>query len=59
MEIITVIQEILNFAVPLEYLTLEFEMPYMLLLGDIKQGIFYAMLLSFWLVFAGEHLMVR
>jgi len=45
--------------VPLEYLTLDFEMPFMLLLGDMKQGIFYSMLLSFWLVFAGEHLMVR
>lgn len=44
--------------VPLEYLTLSFEMPFMLLLGDMKQGIFYSMLLSFWLVFAGEHLMV-
>lgn len=42
---------------PLEYLTLSFEMPFMLLLGDMKQGIFYSMLLSFWLVFAGEHLM--
>jgi len=45
--------------VPLEYLTLWVEMPFMLLLGDLKQGIFYAMLLSFWLVFAGEHLMVH
>jgi len=44
---------------PFEYLTLAFDMPYMLLLGDIKQGIFYASLLSFWLVFAGEHLMVQ
>lgn len=42
---------------PLEYLSLWVEMPFMLLLGDMKQGIFYAMLLSFWLVFAGEHLM--
>ncbi|XP_014230227.2 protein wntless [Trichogramma pretiosum] len=44
---------------PLEYLTLLFDMPYMLLLEDIRQGIFYATLLSFWLVFAGEHLMVQ
>lgn len=44
---------------PLEYLTLFFEMPYMLLLGDIRQGIFYAMLLSFWLVFAGEHMLIQ
>ncbi|KAJ1519503.1 hypothetical protein ONE63_004788 [Megalurothrips usitatus] len=44
---------------PLEYLTLYFDMPFMLLLGDIKQGIFYSALLSFWLVFAGEHMMVQ
>ncbi|XP_014602353.1 PREDICTED: protein wntless isoform X1 [Polistes canadensis] len=44
---------------PMEYLTLAYDMPFMLLLGDIRQGIFYATLLSFWLVFAGEHLMVQ
>lgn len=44
---------------PLEYLTLVFDMPYMLLLSDIRQGIFYAMLLSFWLIFAGEHMLVQ
>lgn len=44
---------------PLEYLTLGVEMPYMLLLSDIRQGIFYAMLLSFWLVFAGEHMLIQ
>lgn len=44
---------------PIEYLTLIFDMPYMLLLGDIRQGVFYAMLLSFWLVFAGEHMLVQ
>lgn len=44
---------------PLEYLTLAFDMPYMLLLNDIRQGIFYALLLSFWLVFAGEHMLVQ
>ncbi|KAJ8939949.1 hypothetical protein NQ314_010938 [Rhamnusium bicolor] len=44
---------------PVEYLSLIFEMPYMLLLSDIRQGIFYAMLLSFWLVFAGEHMLIQ
>lgn len=44
---------------PLEYLTLVFDMPFMLLLSDIRQGIFYACLLSFWLVFAGEHMLIQ
>lgn len=47
----------LNF--PLEYLTLYFDMPYMLLLNDVRQGVFYALLLSFWLVFAGEHMLIQ
>ena len=41
---------------PLEYLTLSFDMPWVSLFNDIKQGIFYAALMAFWLVFAGEHL---
>ncbi|KAJ2940875.1 hypothetical protein O0L34_g10134 [Tuta absoluta] len=44
---------------PLEYLTLQFDLPFMLLLGDIRQGVFYAMLFSFWLVFAGEHMLIQ
>lgn len=44
---------------PLEYLTLYLEMPYMLLVSDIRQGVFYAMLLSFWLIFAGEHMLIQ
>lgn len=44
---------------PLELLTLAYDMPFMLLLADIRQGIFYAALLSFWLVFAGEHMMIQ
>ena len=41
---------------PLEYLTLTFDMPWLTLFNDIKQGLFYAALMAFWLVFAGEHL---
>ncbi|CAB0016825.1 unnamed protein product [Nesidiocoris tenuis] len=42
---------------PIELLTLKFDLPFMLLLTDIRQGLFYAALLSFWLVFSAEHLM--
>lgn len=41
---------------PLEWLTLWLNMPFMLLLSDIRQGVFYAVLLSFWLIFVGEHM---
>lgn len=41
---------------PVEYFTLTFEMPWLNLFNDIKQGVFYANLLVFWLIFAGEHL---
>ncbi|XP_031626580.1 protein wntless [Contarinia nasturtii] len=44
---------------PLEYLTLFFDMPFMQLLADIRQGVFYAQLLSFWLIFAGEHMLIQ
>ena len=41
---------------PMEYLTLGYNMPWINLFNDIKQGVFYANLLVFWLIFAGEHL---
>ena len=43
--------------IPLEYATLSFDMPWLPLFNDVKQGIFYASLMIFWLIFAGEHLM--
>ncbi|KAJ8676140.1 hypothetical protein QAD02_011926 [Eretmocerus hayati] len=43
---------------PFEYLDLLFNVVYMLLLEDIKQGIFYTLLFSFWVVLVGEHFMV-
>eukprot|EP00094_Tigriopus_californicus_P009351 TCALIF_09017-PA protein Name:"Similar to wls Protein wntless (Drosophila sechellia)" AED:0.06 eAED:0.06 QI:0/0/0/1/0.66/0.5/4/0/572 len=41
--------------VPFEFFTLSYDMPWLILLNDIKQGVFYATLMIFWLIFAGEH----
>eukprot|EP00795_Rhopilema_esculentum_P004580 gene4580-20846_t len=46
-----------TFLVPIEWLTIAFDMPYMLLLSDLRQGQFYAFLLSFWCIFVGEHIL--
>ncbi|XP_056018037.1 protein wntless homolog isoform X2 [Ostrea edulis] len=50
-----VVMSILN--CPIELLQLGLNIPFMLLLNDIRQGAFYAMLMSFWVIFAGEHIM--
>ncbi|BFZ00080.1 hypothetical protein BsWGS_03119 [Bradybaena similaris] len=42
---------------PIEWLTLVINMPFMMLLNDIRDGAFYAMLLSFWIIFVGEHML--
>ncbi|KAM4722536.1 protein wntless homolog [Rhinophrynus dorsalis] len=43
--------------IPVEWFSLGFNWNWMLLFGDIRQGIFYSMLLSFWIIFCGEHMM--
>uniref|UniRef100_A0A8C8LY11 Protein wntless homolog n=1 Tax=Oncorhynchus tshawytscha TaxID=74940 RepID=A0A8C8LY11_ONCTS len=40
--------------IPVEWFSVGFNWTWMLLFGDIRQGIFYAMLLSFWIIFCGE-----
>lgn len=42
---------------PVELLTLLIEIPFMSFLNDLRQGIFYCVLLSFWIIFVGEHLL--
>lgn len=42
---------------PVELLTLIIEIPFMTFLNDLRQGIFYCILLSFWIIFVGEHLL--
>lgn len=43
--------------IPVEWFSIGFNWTWMLLFGDIRQGIFYVMLLSFWIIFCGEHMM--
>lgn len=42
--------------VPVEYLSLFYSTPFMSFLNDLRQGIFYCVLFSFWIIFFGEHL---
>jgi hypothetical protein len=40
---------------PVEWLTLFYDLKWMLLYSDLRQGVFYSLLCTFWIVFAGEH----
>ena len=40
---------------PLEWLTLHFDVSWNLIITDIRQGVFYTILLAFWLIYLGEH----
>lgn len=42
---------------PIELISLHFEVPFMMFMNDLRQGIFYCVLLSFWIIFVGEHLL--
>lgn len=58
---LTVIHSLFMYVdtVPVDWFTLWLHMPFMVLYSDIRQGIFYSVLLCFWVIFAGEHMMVR
>ncbi|CAG2107629.1 unnamed protein product, partial [Medioppia subpectinata] len=43
--------------IPLELLSLWFDIEFMSFLCDLRQGIFHCALLSFWIIFIGEHLL--
>ncbi|XP_066453743.1 protein wntless homolog B-like [Eleutherodactylus coqui] len=43
--------------IPVEWFSIGFNWTWMLLFSDIRQVIFYVMLLSFWIIFCGEHMM--
>lgn len=46
---------LLNF--PVEWLSLVWNSPFWLILSDVRQGFFLAVLVCFWLIFTGEHMM--
>ncbi|CAH8567257.1 unnamed protein product [Heterobilharzia americana] len=44
---------------PIEWLSLIYNFSFWLVFSDIRQGLFYATLVCFWLVFTGEHMMAE
>lgn len=42
--------------IPIEFVSIFLEAPWMLFFTDIRQGFFYGILLSFWIIFTGEHM---
>lgn len=48
----------LNILVPIEWLSFFVNLKWMLLFTDIRQGIFYVTLFTFWIIFCGEHFIV-
>ncbi|KAK4470126.1 hypothetical protein MN116_005710 [Schistosoma mekongi] len=42
---------------PVEWLSLKYNFSFWLILSDVRQGLFYATLVCFWLIFTGEHMM--
>ena len=42
---------------PLEFLSLWLDFPFNNFLSDLRQGVFYCTLFSFWIIFTGEHLL--
>lgn len=44
--------------VPIEFLSLYFDIEFMTFLSDLRQGILHCALLCFWIIFIGEHLLV-
>ena len=40
---------------PLEYLSLYFDCPWLLVVNDFRQGLFIAAMFMFWIIFVSEH----
>jgi len=45
--------------VPVDWLSLVLHMPFMVVYSDIRQALFYSVLLCSWIIFVGEHMTVR